>query len=344
MKRLLTTYLALCLSWSIAEAQDTLFAKKDFSDRNILNHLDVSLTLGSTGIGFELASPIGNHVRLRTGFAAMPHFNHHMHFGIQNYDDQQGIIETQFDKLANMMKDFTGYEMDDQVEMIGQPTYNNFKLLVDIMPFRDKRWHFTTGFYIGPTQFAKAFNTTEEMTSLLTLGIYNRMYNYMKEETYLYEPIYGEVFLDPDIGDMMKEEMTEYGLLGIHIGDFRNEYMTDENGELILDKDGNPQKKPYIMKPDADGMVRAKMKVNKFKPYIGFGYGTAHTGKDSPFNVSFDCGIMFWGGTPSIITHDGTNLTKEVENIGGKVGSYVNALKKLKIFPVVDFKVSYRLF
>ena len=75
------------------------------------------------------------------------------------------------------MKGFSGYEVEDHVDMLGKPTMNNFKLLLDIFPFKNnKHWHFTAGFYWGPSQFAKADNTTEAMTSLLAVGIYNRMY------------------------------------------------------------------------------------------------------------------------------------------------------------------------
>ena len=35
---------------------------------------------------------------------------------------------------------------------------NNFKLLVDVHPFRNKNWHVTTGFYWGPSKVAKAEN------------------------------------------------------------------------------------------------------------------------------------------------------------------------------------------
>ena len=41
---------------------------------------------------------------------------------------------------------------------------------------------------------------------------------------------------------------------------------------------------------------------------------------------------MFWGGTPEVVTHDGTDLAKDVENIGGKVGDYVRFVKSLKVY------------
>ena len=53
---------------------------------------------------------------------------------------------------------------------------------------------------------------------------------------------------------------------------------------------------------------------------------------------------MFWGGTPDIITHDGTHLSKDVINIGGKVGDYVDLIKGVKAFPVLNLRITRRLF
>ena len=60
--------------------------------------------------------------------------------------------------------------------------------------------------------------------------------------------------------------------------------------------------------------------------------------------VSFDCGLMFWGGTPSIVTHDGTDLANDVENIKGKVGDYVDLIKGVKAFPVLNVRFTHTIF
>jgi hypothetical protein len=62
------------------------------------------------------------------------------------------------------------------------------------------------------------------------------------------------------------------------------------------------------------------------------------------WQVSFDCGAMFWGGTPKVVTHDGTDLINDVENVRGKVGDYIDIIKQVKVFPVVNLRISYRLF
>lgn len=296
-------------------------------------HLDLSLVVGTTGFGVDLATPINKSIQIRTGFEFMPRFNHTMHFGIQAYDNENNILETKFDKMAGILQDLTGFEVDSQVDMVGQPNYYNFKLLVDVFPFKSKKWHLTGGFYYGNSNIARAFNTTEDMTSLLSVGMYNRIYDFFttmttdesgnEDYTYIMKPIYGDVYIDPAVGDQMREKFTEYGRMGIHMGDY---------------EDG----RHYMMEPGADGMVKAHVKVNRFKPYLGFGYGDDIT-KDKKVRVSFDCGIMFWGGEPQIITHDGTNLS-ELAHVRGKVGDYVDIVKNFKVFPVINLRISKRLF
>lgn len=308
----------------------SLFVILQSASAQYFKHLDCSVTAGTTGIGLDVASPIPLQIgkdeclQLRAGFAFMPHFNRTMNFGIQAYDAENGLLTTKFDKMAELMHSFTGYNVKDNVDMVGHPTYYNFKLLVDAFPLHDKRWHFTAGFYIGNSVIAKAENSIEDMTSLLSVGMYNRIYDFVRNEMYYDEPIYGDFYLDPEVGDMLRDKMMNYGRMGLHMGDY---------------KDGTP----YMLEPDANGMVKAKIKVNRFKPYIGFGYGDVLKG-DKKYRISFDCGLMFWGGTPRVVTHDGTDLAHDVENVRGKVGDYVDVAKAFKVFPVLNLCISRRLF
>ena len=101
---------------------------------------------------------------------------------------------------------------------------------------------------------------------------------------------------------------------------------------------------PYIVEPDENSMVKAEVRVNTFKPYVGFGYGGRLVKGDDRYKISFDCGAMFWGGTPSILTHDGTDLAKDVRNVRGKVGDYVKLVKNVKVFPVLNVRITRTLF
>ncbi len=306
-------------------------------DKNILNHLDGSITLGTTGVGIDLAMPIGNMVQVRTGFTFFPHYEQTMNFGVQVGDDSDPTVQNdKFNKLSNTLNEMFAFEVDRNVDMVGKPTMKNFKLLVDVFPFHNKHWHVTTGFYWGPSTVATAENAAYDATSLVCVSIYNKLYDRVQASYESYQR-----FLAGDPADLIpyikvgdqelvaSEELynkfKSYGKMGVHVGDY---------------KDGTP----YKMKPDEDNTVSCKIKTNNFRPYLGFGYG-GRLSKHSDRNwISFDCGAMFWGGTPSIITHEGVNLAKDVDNIDGKVGRYVRFFKAFKVFPVLELRLTHRIF
>lgn len=305
---------------------DQEFSKKSvFNQYGILNKLELGMTLGTTGIGLEVASPVTEWARVRTGVSFVPSFDVPMHFGITTYTDGTAVNSGNFGKIRDLMYQLSGYEMDDVVDINGSPKMANFKFMVDVYPLRNnKHWHLTVGFYTGPKRIAKAINTMTEMPSLLAIGMYNRLYDYTINDGFIDNPIYNDIYLDPEQADMLKEKLEAYGRIGIHIGDF---------------KDG----RPYYMEPGKDGTVKAKAYVNTFRYYAGFGFGGAMS-EDKRWNISMDAGAMFWGGSPKVINHEGVDMTHELVNVPGKVGDYLSLMKSLKVYPVLNMKISYTFF
>lgn len=326
MKKIVLFFIFV-LGSSLTNAQTI---KEFCKEHEIFQHLDASVSLGTTGIGFDVSSPIGNFVNLRAGYDFMPHFHYHMNFGVQ-VGDNPAESDSKFQRLSGLLEGLTGYQVDNQIDMIGVPTFNNFKLLVDVFPLKDnKQWHVTAGFYIGPSKIAKAYNTTEDMPSLMAVGIYNNMYDRIKAGEALFEDTY--------LPYEMEEKVLNYGRMGIHVGDYSHDIF-DANGQLLHTKG-----EPYMMEPDGNAMAKASVKVNSFKPYLGIGYGGRLFKNNDNYHIAVDCGLLFWGGTPSIITHDGTDLAKDVENITGKVGDYVDLLKGFKVFPVLNVRFTKSIF
>ena len=350
-KKILTTLLAV-----VTISTTTMQAQNDKKDFVAFNHLDLGVTIGSTGLGIDIASPFGNYVQVRTGFEIMPRFEMGMNFDIQSFDESGNVTEGRFDRMASRLEQFMGYKADSHVRMNGKPTLWNFKLLVDVFPFRNKHWHITGGFHWGPSKIAEAVNDLEDAPSLVAVNIYNNIYDRVSKGL----PIYNDITL----GGNEAEAIIQNGRMGIRVGDYKDQYIMethpaiDENGDYIddgnggyvlvtdyvLDANGNRIPRPYRMEPDANCTVSAKVEVNSFKPYLGFGYGGRLLKNDDRYNISFDAGVMFWGGTPNIITHDGTNLSKDVKNIGGKVGDYVDLISGIKVYPVLNLRITRRLF
>ena len=353
---ILTMALFACMEFTVS-AQEM---KNVSEDCGVFRHLDASVSLGTTGIGIDVSSPIGNYVNLRAGFDFMPHFHHNMTFGVQVGDDPT-VSDTKFQRLSSLLEGMTGYRVDNKINMVGEPTLYNFKFLVDVFPLKNnKKWHITAGFYLGSSKIAKAYNATEDMPSLMAVGIYNNMYDKIMAGKPLIE-VEGieDNFLPYEVEDAFRY----YGRMGVHIGDYSHDIYYSENvyytedvmylGELVHAKGDIMHAKgdvlyakgdPYMMVPDENGMAKASVKVNSFKPYLGIGYGGRLLKNNDKYHIAVDCGLLFWGGTPSIIAHDGTDLVNDVENISGKVGDYVDLLKGFKVYPVLNVRFTRSIF
>lgn len=328
-------------------------AKKNFLKdyfKKYFQHLDVGVNLGTTGIGVDVSMPVHDIVCLRTGFNYMPRVEVPMTFGIQVGDDP-ATSDSKFAKMASVLQDLTGNPVSDHVDMIGKAKMWNWNFLVDVYPLKhNKHWRVTAGFFLGPSTIAESYNKTESMASLVAVGIYNNMYNKLHGKTKrelasvklvdlsVLGPEYKDLYFDIDMLYALQQGFDAAGRMGVILGTYVND---------VLDKDGNVIHKKgeyYMMTPDDDDMVKADMKVNAFKPYIGVGYeGRLVKGNDR-LTVAVDGGIMLWGGNPSLITHDGTDLIHDVEGITGKVGSYVDVMSKLSVYPTLSVRFAYTIF
>ena len=331
MKRIIYSIALLCATTFSATAQDT----KPFGN------LDLGVTLGTTGVGFDVAMPVHDMVKLRTGFEFMPRFNMDLNFGVESFGEDGIAKGSSIDRMSEVLYDLTGYKVDQNITMKTKPTMWNFKFLVDVYPFKNnKHWHVTAGFHWGPSKIGEAVNAIEDSPSLFAVGMYNHLYDVAYQDWVLGIPTpiittntTGPVYMDP----MIEKQLTSMGQMGIPLGTFTHD-MTDAYG--VEHKQGDT----YYMEPNENSMVYADARTNSFKPYVGFGYeGRLIKGNDN-YHIGFDAGVMFWGGTPSIITHEGVNLSKDVENIGGKVGDYVKFVKGVKAFPVLNLRITRTIF
>ncbi|MBP3228096.1 MAG: hypothetical protein J6M53_04830 [Bacteroidaceae bacterium] len=120
-------------------------------DSELFNHLGLGISLGTDGIGFEAATPIGRYVQARTGISFMPAFSYS--------DDVKLYTSTDLN---------TGSEVDRKVNAKGKLNMTDWKLLFDIYPSTKSAFHFTAGFYLGKKNVVTAKNT--EIDPLLVHG------------------------------------------------------------------------------------------------------------------------------------------------------------------------------
>lgn len=339
MKKLLKILAISCVLIPFAafsqESEDTIgFTKKlvrEMNTHGVLNTIEIGGNIGTTGLGLEIASPITEWTKLRVGFDWMPHFTIPMNFYLDSYVN--GYVSEKFDKIQSMMTSLSGMTIDKELKMESKPTMTTFRLLIDVYPFKSNRhWHFTAGFFYGGKSMGSTINTVTDMPSLIAMKMYNKLYDDIMSGEIKDNEFLGSfgIYLDPEQCDMLKDKVAVYGRLGVNVG----------KQKVIDESTGEEKLVPYLMEPDKDGTVSAKAKVNRFRPYIGFGYGGGIT-KDGKWQASFDAGLQFWGGAPKVTTHDGVVFNKLID-LDGEIRSYMNIMKALPVYPTIDIRLSYR--
>lgn len=292
---------------------------------NTFSHLDLALSVGSTGIGIELASPLCEIAQVRLGYEIMPPFRRKLTSDVMvgneksiQYDENGNRIRTNFEKVRDMMYSQLGYDMMDHIDMTGTLTMNNFKFLVDIFPLMgNHNLHVTLGFYWGPSQIAKIKHNSNSAATLQSVSAYNKLYD-----------------ATPDV-----DPYKTYGRAGFLMGKYAHDVM-GADGTTVLVKTGDD----YKMTAGETGEIYIPVKTNAFRPYLGIGYEGNILKKREDLKFAVTGGVVFWGGTPSMITPDGVNLTKDVTDITGKTGSYVDLMSKLIICPAITVRVIKTLF
>lgn len=94
----------------------------------------------------------------------------------------------------------------------------------------------------------------------------------------------------------------------------------------------------YLIEPDENGNVKAELKVNSFKPYLGLGFGRAVPRKR--VSVQGEIGCQFWG-TPAIYAQN-EELKKSAN--GDSSDKFFDLLSKVTVYPMLKLRVCGRIF
>jgi hypothetical protein len=104
----------------------------------------------------------------------------------------------------------------------------------------------------------------------------------------------------------------------------------------------------YFITSDNQGNIKADVKVAKFKPYIGLGFGRALPNES--LNLSCDFGVQFWGKPEvwSYANNFGKFEYRKIEKgsgTGDKDGDKAfDILSKIVGYPVLNIRLTGRLF
>jgi hypothetical protein len=131
MKQLFLLTLATIFGLQTASAQS-------YQDSGIFDHLGIGASVGTDGIGFDLASPITDYAALRAGVSFFP--------GIKG----SGNVDIKDDDP----------ELTPDVDIEVKMKMFDFKVLADLYPSKNSAFHFTLGAFFGNGTLASATNTS----------------------------------------------------------------------------------------------------------------------------------------------------------------------------------------
>lgn len=354
-----TTILSLIILISSASAH-AQSADADKSN-SAFSHLDISLTAGSTGVGVDFSTPISSWLSVRAGASTTPRINMPSTYKLQvgdqpekqKYDKNGNPIQTRFQKMADLMYQITGSNIDQKIRINRNPVFDNIKLLFDIHPLRNKSWHATVGFYYGSSNLFHCENDIRECTSLTGVSMYNNLHRMAMNN----EPISignDDVYLNSTIVSYFKL----YGKMGVNMGNFVNDIL-DEEGNII-----HPKGSIFLLEPNADNLIIADGRINRFRPYIGVGYSGKMIKDNDHWRIGVECGVMSLGSHPTVTTsrkeqtttYDSAtytytttsqyyeiDLTRDLTNLPSSVSHQVNLIRHLSVFPVAELRLTYRL-
>jgi hypothetical protein len=107
---------------------------------NMFNHLAVGVTVGTPGVGMDVATTVGDYLQLRAGVVTFPNSKMSTTLSI---DSPEGVS-------------YTGKASEIDVE--GKLNMTDAKILVDYFPFKKSSFHITAGAYIGSPKIIKVYN------------------------------------------------------------------------------------------------------------------------------------------------------------------------------------------
>ena len=128
MKHLFSAVAVSLLCLQAAHAQTTEYG--------FFNHLGVGVSIGTGGLGFDVAAPVTDWAAVRAGMSMSPGAKYSADVDI---DVDSKSITT------------------DQLKIEGKLNINDYKLLLDLYPFRSG-FHLTAGAFYGPRKFISLYN------------------------------------------------------------------------------------------------------------------------------------------------------------------------------------------
>lgn len=166
--------------------------------------------------------------------------------------------------------------------------------------------HILIDYYPFPRHSNFHLTTGFHMGTGTVIDIHNR-----HEGSLLAVTLWNNAMENPDAQDVVKENGLEP--IGLLLGD-------------------------YFLAPDEDGNLDARIRVSGFRPYLGLGFGRAVPRKR--IGCQFDLGVQFWGSPRVVVNGE----TLQPDRVGDQLDDVLSLVSRIKVFPVLTFRLVGRIF
>lgn len=130
MRKFISAIIVSLFCWQAAQAGEPV-------EYGLFNHIGVGASIGTEGYGFDLAVPVTRWAAVRVGISKNPdiRYSKEIEVRVENkLTDDEIKVEA---------------KLNDEI---------NYKLLVDLYPFKNSSFHLTGGAYLGPKNIVSVYN------------------------------------------------------------------------------------------------------------------------------------------------------------------------------------------
>lgn len=117
-------------------------------------------------------------------------------------------------------------------------------------------------------------------------------------------------------------------------------------GQLEVEEGEGLEIGGIFVRPDENNMVNLRLQTKSFKPYVGLGFGRPIS-KNHRLGTAFDLGVMFWG-KPSVKVYSPDEeewVRVNREDVDDEdFHDFMDKLEKFRVYPVLNFRIYYKLF
>lgn len=264
------------------------------------NNVSVGVEVGIMGLGFQASMPlVDDKLVLDLGYNLYPgKFNQDINVKKDNINKGLEGLNKKIEEIPGGVPGCEKINLLKNDVTIGAKAElsSNFKAMLEWYPFKKGTFHITGGVMIGSGDFLTASGVANDEAQ-------NAFQAAKKNQKIL-----------RDKGILSKDEDLVFNTVRFNIDD--HTYAINENSE--------------------DLSADITLKINKVKPYLGFGFGRA-----IPMNrVGFQFELGAWyHGTPTISSSREIKFDPKADGIDG-VG---DVLKKVKFFPQMTFRLIGRV-